>query len=56
MTSTPAINLRFRTKKEYEEIRKAAKRADLSINRYILSVVLTATRLVNGNGQAREVR
>jgi uncharacterized protein (DUF1778 family) len=53
MTSTPAISLRFRTKKEYEEIRKAAKRAELSINRYILNVVLSATRLVNSNGNQK---
>lgn len=40
----PKINLRFRNKREVEDIRKVAKRVGMSINTYILTEVLAQAR------------
>ena len=40
----PKINLRFRNKREVEDVRRVAKRMGMSINTYILTEVLAQAR------------
>jgi uncharacterized protein (DUF1778 family) len=40
----PKINLRFRTRKELEDVRRAAREKGLSVNTYVLTEVLAQAR------------
>ena len=54
MTNTPKINLRFRTRKEYDQIRREAKKAGQSLNSFILNVVNASLMVIGHADRLKE--